>query len=116
MTNEYVVIDGKRYAAVAGVGAETAGGASAGLVVVDGLANNAVRVSAVVYNENTILGFRIINVGTGDLILTPNTAGATDITITAAELTLMGANAYVDFPIACSEVSVGAAMELLVYI
>ena len=32
--NEYVVINGKRYAAMAGVGAETSSGESAGLVVV----------------------------------------------------------------------------------
>ena len=100
------------------MGASTdSSGNPAGVTVVDGLAKNAVRVSSGTYNANTILGFRVLVVGSGTLTFTPNTSGATPIAITAAELTAMGINALQDWPIACSTITLGNAdMELLVYI
>jgi len=54
MTNEYVVIDGKRYAAVAGVGATIASGESAGLVVAE-ISNLPTPAAENVYFENFTL-------------------------------------------------------------
>lgn len=78
--------------------------------------NNAVRVSATTYNAGRILGFRILTKGTGNLVFTPEDSGASAITITAAEITAMAAGAFSDFDIACSSITAGTGMELLVYI
>ena len=115
--NEYVVINGKRYAAMAGVGTTTSSGEPAGLVVVDGLANNAVRVAAgATYNTTVILGFRVLLEGSGTLTFTPNTSGATPIVVTAAEIAEMDMISHNDWPIAATSITAGTGMELLVYI
>ena len=98
-------------------GAETSSGKAAGLVIVDGLAKNAIRVSSGTYDSTTVLGFRILVKGSGTLTFTPYTSGATPVVITAAELTAMGVNVFQDWPMACSAITLGNAdMELLVYI
>ena len=107
---------GDRYVKVKPGGTTNSKGDDAGSVVVDGLANNAVRVSATTYNTTVMLGFRVLLKGTGTLTFTPNTVGATPIIVTAAELTAMGVTAFNDWPIACSTITAGAGMELLVYI
>ena len=92
-------------------------GNEAGRVVVDGLANNAIRVIAgATYNATTILGFRVLLEGTGTLTFTPNTSGATPVVVTAAEIAEMDMIAHNDWPIACSSITAGTGMELLVYI
>lgn len=92
-------------------------GKLAGNVVVDGLANNAVRVVAgATYNSTLILGFRVLLEGSGTLTFTPNTSGATPIIVTAAEIAEMDMVAHNDWPICCSTITAGTGMELLVYI
>jgi len=109
-------LTGQKYQTVRMGGSTDNSGELAGRVVVDGLASNAVRQSAGTYNATPILGFRLLNVGTGTLTFTPNTTTAVPIVVTAAELTLMGINAYNDWPIACSSITAGTAMEIMVYI
>lgn len=89
-----------------------------GAMSVEGLAKNAIRVNAAnsPYTANTIKGFRVLNIGTGALRFTPNTAGAADIVISNAELVLAGVNAYTDWPAEASSITAGAAVEVLVYI
>ena len=97
--------------------AQTSGGKAAGLVVVDGLANNAVRVAAgATYSATVILGFRVLLEGSGTLTFTPNTSGATPVVVTAAEIAEMDMISHNDWPIACSSITAGTGMELLVYI
>jgi len=92
-------------------------GNPAGSVVVDGLANNAVRVVAgATYNSTLILGFRVLLEGSGTLTFTPNTSGATPVVVTAAEIAEMDMIAHNDWPIACSSITAGTGMELLAYI
>ena len=83
---------------------------------VTGLATSAVRHSTGTYNTTDILGFRILVIGTGTLTLSPK-SGATDIVITAAELTAMGINAFNDGPMHLDSITLGNAdMEVLLYI
>ena len=92
-------------------------GNPAGNVIVDGLANNAIRVVAgATYNSTLILGFRVLLEGSGTLTFTPNTLGATPVVVTAAEIAEMDMVAHNDWPIACSSITAGTGMELLVYI
>ena len=97
--------------------ADTSNGGEAELITIDGLAKNVVRVSSGSYNSTTILGFRILVVGTGTLTFTPIASGAAPVVITSAELIAMGINALQDWPIACSIITLGNSdMELLVYV
>ena len=89
--------------------------ATGGANHVYGLAKNMVRVSATLYNSTDILGFRILNKGTGSLIITPK-GGAGVVTITAAELTAMGDGAYMDLPWHLESLIAGTGMELVAYI
>lgn len=90
-------------------------GSAQGAMHISGLARNAVRVSTGAYSTTEILGFRILVAGTGTLTLSP-VGGADDIVITAAEITAMGVNAFVDFPMHLDSITLGNAdMEVLVY-
>lgn len=83
-----------------------------GAAKVYGLARNMVRVSSGAYNTTEILGWRVLVPGTGTLVLSP-VGGATDITLTSAEVIAMGYSAW---PEHLDSITLGNAdMEILVY-
>ncbi len=95
---------------------ETASGEPAGLVVTDGLAPTQLRVSAAVYNASQTIAVQIIALGSGDLTLSP-LSGDDDIVLTAAELTAMGASAFLNTWYGpYDSITAGTGMELLAYV
>jgi len=80
-----------------------------------GLARSSVRVSAATYSATDILGYRLLNKGTGTLTLSP-ISGVTDIVVSAAELTAMGDAAYNVMPEHLDSITAGTGMEILAYI
>lgn len=86
-----------------------------GAALVYGLPATARVIEAETYNTTNIVGFKILNVGTGNLTLSP-ASGDTDIVVTAAELALMGINAYVDWLVPeLDSITAGTGMKLLVF-
>jgi len=76
----------------------------------------AVRVAAAsTYDTTDILGYQLLNKGTGTLTLSFKDGG-TDIIITAAELTAMGAGAYEERRQHLDSITTGAGMTLMVFI
>jgi hypothetical protein len=76
----------------------------------------AVRVAAgATYNATDILGYQLLNIGTGTLTLSFKDGG-TDIVITAAELTAMGAGAYEERRQHLDSITAGTGMTLMVFI
>ena len=83
-----------------------------GAALVYGLARNMVRVSSGAYNTTEILGWRVLVPGTGTLVLSP-VGGATDITLTSAEVIAMGYQTFFEH---LDSITLGNAdMEILVY-
>ena len=79
-----------------------------------GLASNMVRISDTTkYDATDILGYRVLVAGSGTLTLSPK-SGATDIVMTAAEVTSMG---FLPMPEHLDSITLGNVdMEVLVYI
>ena len=81
-------------------------------VAFNALAQNSVRVSLGTYNTTDILGYRVLVAGSGTLTLSPK-GGATDIVLTAAEVTSMG---FGVMPEHLDSITLGNTdMEVLVY-
>jgi hypothetical protein len=79
-------------------------------------ARGAVRVAAATtYNATDILGYQLLDKGTGTLTLSFKDGG-TDIVITAAELTAMGAGAYKERRQHLDSITTGTGMTLMVFI
>lgn len=81
-----------------------------------GLAKGGVRVAASAsYSATDIKGYQLLDKGTGTLTLSFKDGG-TDIVVTAAELTAMGAGAYQEKSVHLDSLTTGAGMTVLVYI
>jgi hypothetical protein len=80
------------------------------------LSQGAVRVAAAsTYNATDILGYQLLDKGTGTLTLSFKDGG-TDIVITAAELTAMGAGAYKERHQHLDSITTGTGMTLMAFI
>ena len=69
------------------------------------------RVDAGTYNTTKIIGYRVIVVGTGSLVLSP-ASESTDITLVSAEVTNVGFGQVAE---GLSSITAGAGMSLIVY-
>jgi hypothetical protein len=98
-----------------GAPVKTASGELAVLMSVDGLSPTQSRISAATYNSSQVIAVQIISLGSGDLTLSPSN-GATDIVLTAAELSAMGASAFLNTWYGpYDSITAGTGMELLAY-